>query len=550
MRRRVHVAGLALDAARARAGARAAACDAGRTSTSAAPASSRSALAKASGRPGGGRVHARAPRPRTAAPAVDRGRRGARPADRAHRRPPARAARGRRRADDRPDQALRRRGEVVLRGRHARGDARARCAGCARSPAAPYWTALDGRPGAGAPELRRCASRSCSTRRCRRRARCPAAPTAARGSRAGRPRPRAAAAVRAAAAHGRRRRPPRARRRRSAAALPAFAARAGLRRCSPIRCRARGAARRPIAHYDALLRDERLRRRAAARTWSCASATCRPPSRCARGSPASEDAEQVAFDPEGALAGPGRRRGDVARRRPARRSGRSLPGHAPRPTAWLDAWRARRRRRRGGDRRRCSATQLSEPASRPRSLAALPAEATAVRRLLDAGPRRRDVPARARRAPRVLSNRGANGIDGTRRRRVRRRRRRRRRRSCCTSATSRSRTTSARCCRAPRLGLDADDRRSSTTTAAGSSTSSPSRAARRLRGARRDADGPRRRAGRRPLRPAYERVDELGAIREAPGPCCTSARPRRERRPASSLARGRRRTARSLASRR
>ena len=68
------------------------------------------------------------------------------PLDRAHRRPPARAARGRRRADDRPAQALRRRGEVVLRGRHARARRPSGCAGCASSPSAPTRRPCPGAP--------------------------------------------------------------------------------------------------------------------------------------------------------------------------------------------------------------------------------------------------------------------------------------------------------------------------------------------------------------------------------------------------------------------
>ena len=50
-----------------------------------------------------------------------RGGRGRRSRDRAHRRPPARAARDRRRADDRSAEALRIRGAVVLRGGQPRG---------------------------------------------------------------------------------------------------------------------------------------------------------------------------------------------------------------------------------------------------------------------------------------------------------------------------------------------------------------------------------------------------------------------------------------------
>ena len=56
-------------------------------------------------------------------PGRDRGRRVGRSAARAHRRPAARAAGHRRQPGHRPDQAVRRRGALVLRGRRARGAA-------------------------------------------------------------------------------------------------------------------------------------------------------------------------------------------------------------------------------------------------------------------------------------------------------------------------------------------------------------------------------------------------------------------------------------------
>ena len=65
-------------------------------------------------------------RGRQPAPRRHRGLGGARPADRADRRPPARAARGRRRPVDRPGQALRQRGELVRRGGHPRAGPRDR----------------------------------------------------------------------------------------------------------------------------------------------------------------------------------------------------------------------------------------------------------------------------------------------------------------------------------------------------------------------------------------------------------------------------------------
>ncbi len=80
------------------------------------------------------------------------GARGARAADRVERRPPTGAARGGRRADDRPARHLRRLREVVLRGGHARGDARAH----ALDAFAGVSRGLDGsggQAGRGAPQL-------------------------------------------------------------------------------------------------------------------------------------------------------------------------------------------------------------------------------------------------------------------------------------------------------------------------------------------------------------------------------------------------------------
>ena len=66
-----------------------------------------------------------------------RGRRVERAADRAHRRPAARAARHRRRADDRPAEALRLVRAVVLRGRAPTRPTTPGCSTCARSRAGP-----------------------------------------------------------------------------------------------------------------------------------------------------------------------------------------------------------------------------------------------------------------------------------------------------------------------------------------------------------------------------------------------------------------------------
>ena len=151
-------------------------------------------------------------------PGRHRGARGARAARRPHRRPAARAARGRRRADDRPGQALRLGGEVVLRGRHARGDARADALDAdARLPRGVDGALRTPRP--GAPELR--AARAAR-----------AARRAAFGPAAG-PRRRAPVAAALDAGRGRRRRRPRAGGRR---------ARRAPRRSSSPGARSRGSA--------------------------------------------------------------------------------------------------------------------------------------------------------------------------------------------------------------------------------------------------------------------------------------------------------------------
>ena len=254
------------------------------------------------------------PRPPTTLPAVIEAAEARRPADRPDRRPPAGAARRRRRADDRPDQAVRVGGEVVLRGRHARRDARRGCAGCASSPAARMRTALERPPRAGAPQRRRCASRSCSTRRSTARRAAAAARTARRGLRAtGRAAGSRAAASRGcgARAGGRgrdRRRARRARRRPRPRAL----AEALAGRCWPTRCRARargGARDRPLRRAAARRRFGGDRR---ARPACCASATCRPPSRCASGWPAlATTCRRSRSTPSGAWPGPRRRVADA-----------------------------------------------------------------------------------------------------------------------------------------------------------------------------------------------------------------------------------------------
>ncbi len=102
--------------------------------------------AKRSGRPGGRDLHLGHGGGQPGA-GGDRGPSRARAADRAHRGPPAGAARGRRRPDDRPAEALRRRRQVVLRGRSARCDA----GFAALDPHAGLSRLLDRRPGSAGP---------------------------------------------------------------------------------------------------------------------------------------------------------------------------------------------------------------------------------------------------------------------------------------------------------------------------------------------------------------------------------------------------------------
>ena len=102
-------------------------------------------MAKASGLSGGGDLHLRH-RGGQPAPGRVRGVGGARAADRADRRPAARAARGGRRAVDRPGQALRQRRQVVRGGGQSRARAARPRSTTARSPAG-----RSGRPPAAGP---------------------------------------------------------------------------------------------------------------------------------------------------------------------------------------------------------------------------------------------------------------------------------------------------------------------------------------------------------------------------------------------------------------
>ena len=388
--RRVHLAGLALDAARAHAGARAAACDAGRTSTSARAASSRSALAKATGRPA-----AVACTSGTAAahylPAVIEAHEARVPllvltADR----PPELRDVG---AGQTIDQLKLYGGAAKWFfevGTHAATPERLRW----MRPLAcrAYWTAVDGRPGPvhlnfplreplvlDAPLPARTGGGRARRPAVGRAARAPA-PPAIDARRAGE---RAAAssspgATSATTASARR--------------WPRRRARARRRRCWPTRSPARAAGRRPSRTTTRCCATRRFAAAHRPGPSCCASATCRPPSRCASGSPASRR-RQVAFDPEGAWQDPAGRRRRGPRRRP-RRAGRARSPAAARPTAWLDgvarAPTPRPRRR--------IAAALRRRAQRAAAWRARSARAAArghrLHRVLDAGARRRDASGR------------------------------------------------------------------------------------------------------------------------------------------------------------
>ena len=176
-----------------------------------------------------------------------------------------------------------------------------------------------------------------------------------------------------------------------------------------------GARRGPaaVAHYDALLRDAGFAAAHRPRGRASASATCRPPSRCASGWRAST-APPGRLRSRGRLAGPGRRRDARSLDADPRRAGRA---RSPAPP------RASRLARRAGAAADAAAAEaiaaalgrrdLSEPRRRARARRALPGEVTVftassmpVRDVESFWPAR-DAP------PRVLAHRGANGIDGT-----------------------------------------------------------------------------------------------------------------------------------------
>jgi 2-succinyl-5-enolpyruvyl-6-hydroxy-3-cyclohexene-1-carboxylate synthase len=197
------------------------------------------------------------------------------------------------------------------------------------------------------------------------------------------------------------------------AALAAFAERAGL----PLLAEPLSGARRPpaaIAHYDALLRDA---------GWAAAHApalvlrfgdlpTAKPLREWLHGL---DGALQIAFDPDAAWQDPA---GAVATivaadpRATLAALAERLPGRPP-TAGWLDSWRQADRAAAAAIAGVLGPVGLSEPRVAAELGAGLPGEATLV---VASSMPVRDVetffPARPD-PPRVLSNRGANGIDGT-----------------------------------------------------------------------------------------------------------------------------------------
>jgi 2-succinyl-5-enolpyruvyl-6-hydroxy-3-cyclohexene-1-carboxylate synthase len=192
-----------------------------------------------------------------------------------------------------------------------------------------------------------------------------------------------------------------------AAALPAAAAALGAPLLAdPLSGARRGPA--AVAHYDDLLRDEGFavaqRPDTVLRVGDLP--TCKPLRQWLAGL---DGARQVAFDPEGAWQDPAAVVGEVLDADPAAWA-LSIAG-PPRTSAWLDAWR-----RADAAAAAAIAAELGDAISEPavaRALAALPSEVTVftassmpVRDVESFWPVR-DAP------PRVLAHRGANGIDGT-----------------------------------------------------------------------------------------------------------------------------------------
>lgn len=195
------------------------------------------------------------------------------------------------------------------------------------------------------------------------------------------------------------------------AAIARFAAAAGHPLLAdPLSGARRGAA--AIAHYDLLLRDERLAGTLAPRRVLRIGDL--PTSKPLRRWLAGLDAEQIALDPEGAWHDPD---GVVALRLAADpRATLTALADAHRDAGdrdWLERWRSADRLAADAIARELGADALSEPLLAAELVAALPPEATL---FVAASMPIRDVEtfAAARETPpSILANRGANGIDGT-----------------------------------------------------------------------------------------------------------------------------------------
>jgi 2-succinyl-5-enolpyruvyl-6-hydroxy-3-cyclohexene-1-carboxylate synthase len=190
-----------------------------------------------------------------------------------------------------------------------------------------------------------------------------------------------------------------------APAIPELARRAGYPLLAdPLSGARRGAA--AIAHYDLLLRDERFAREHAPEVVIRVGdlPTSRPLREWLAGL---AGARQILVDPHGGWQDPASVLETLLRADP-----RTLTASAAADPAWLAAWRA-------ADARAAAAIEqtlgdeLCEPAIAGMLVRTLPAQAIvlvaasmAVRELEAFAPVRDD-------GPRVLSNRGANGIDGT-----------------------------------------------------------------------------------------------------------------------------------------
>jgi 2-succinyl-5-enolpyruvyl-6-hydroxy-3-cyclohexene-1-carboxylate synthase len=192
-------------------------------------------------------------------------------------------------------------------------------------------------------------------------------------------------------------------------ALAAFAERAAMPLLGdPLSGARRGPA--AIAHYDALLRDP---------DWAALHApqlvlrvgdlpTSKPLRQWLHGL---DNALQLTFDPDAAWQDPAGAVATILAADP--RATLEAIALDKRDQAWLDRWRRADRAAATGIARALSPAGLSEPRVAAELGATLPAEATAV---VASSMPVRDVetffPAREH-PPRVLSNRGANGIDGT-----------------------------------------------------------------------------------------------------------------------------------------